>query len=83
MENEYATYVEYDDGILEEQSTKSPKTSDDFVNIRKDIFEMVGQAFKIPMSMMMGNITNLKEVCDVFLTFGVKSAGKYHFGSTK
>lgn len=42
MENEYATYVEYDDGILEEQSTKSPKTSDDFVNIRKDIFEMVG-----------------------------------------
>ena len=71
MENEYATYVEYDDGILEEQSTKSPKTSDDFVNIRKDIFEMVGQAFKIPMSMMMGNITNLKEVCDVFLTFGV------------
>ena len=71
MENEYATYVEYAGEELAEESVKSPKTSDDFVNIRKDIFEMVGQAFKIPMSMMMGNITNLKEVCDVFLTFGV------------
>lgn len=66
MENEYATYVEYAGEELTEESVKSPKTSDDFVNIRKDIFEMVGQAFKIPMSMMMGNITNLKEVCDVF-----------------
>lgn len=71
MENEYATYVEYDGEELEEESVKTVKSSEDFVNIRKDIFEMVGQAFKIPMSMMMGNITNLKDVCDVFLTFGV------------
>ena len=72
MENEYATYVEYDgEELTEESSNKPQKSSEDFISIRKDIFEVVGQAFKIPASMMLGNVTNVKDVLDIFLTFAV------------
>lgn len=72
MENEYATYVEYDgEELVEESSNKQARGIDDVVKIRQDMFNMVGQAFKIPQSLMNGNITSLKEVCDVFLTFAV------------
>lgn len=71
MENEYATYVEYEGEELEEQTGKQSKGIDDFVKIREDMFQLVAGAFKIPQSLMAGNITSLKEVCDVFLTFAV------------
>lgn len=72
MENEYATYVEYDgEELKEESSNKQARGIDDVIKIRQDMFNMVGQAFKIPQSLMNGNITSLKEVCDVFLTFAV------------
>lgn len=72
MEGEFATYVEYDGEDLQEQSSnKQAKSSDDVINIRKDIFEMFGQAFKIPAALMNGDITSIKDVCDVFLTFAV------------
>ena len=61
MENEYATYVEYEgEELTEESSNKPQKSSEDFISIRKDIFEVVGQAFKIPASMMLGSVTNVK-----------------------
>ncbi len=72
MENEYATYVEYEGEELTEESNNKPqKSAEDFINLRKDVFEIVGQAFKIPNSMMTGNVTSLKDVCDIFLTFAV------------
>lgn len=72
MENEYATYVEYEGEELEEESgNKQAKGIDDFLKLRQDMFQLVGQAMKIPQSLMTGNITSLKEVCDVFLTFAV------------
>lgn len=72
MENEYATYVENDGEHLEEQSNNKPqKSAEDFINLRKDMFELTGHAFKIPTSMMTGNVTSLKDVCDIFLTFAV------------
>lgn len=72
MDNEYATYVEYEGEELKEESgNKQPKGIDDMIKIRQDMFNMVGQAFKIPQSLMAGNITSLQEVCDVFLTFAV------------
>lgn len=78
MESEYATYVEYEGEELKEESqNKQAKSSEDIIRIRKDMFEMVGQAFKIPNVLMTGNVTSLKDVCDVFLTFGVDP-----FGST-
>ena len=72
MENEDATYVEYEgEELTEESSNKPQKSSEDFISIRKDIFEVVGQAFKIPASMMLGSVTNVKDVLDIFLTFAV------------
>lgn len=68
MENEYATYVEYDGEELEEQNEKQRTNTDDFISLRKDVFEMVGQAFKIPQSLMNGSVTSVKDVMDVFLT---------------
>lgn len=72
MENEYATYVEYEGETLQEESgNKQAKSSDDIIKLREDMFEIVGQAFKIPSSLMSGNVTSLQDVCDVFLTFAV------------
>ena len=33
------------------------------------MFEIVAQAFQIPVSLMLGNITNMNEIVKVFLTF--------------
>lgn len=71
MENEYATYVEYDGEELEEQTQTQAKSSDDLIKIRKDIFEITGQALKIPKSLMTGDVTSIKDVMDVFLTLAV------------
>lgn len=71
MENEYATYVEYDGEELIEQSEKQRVSSDDVIKLRKDMFEMVGQALKIPQSLMTGTVTNVKDIMDVFLTLAV------------
>lgn len=71
MENEYATYVEYDGEVLEEQLQKQSKDSDDVIKLRKDMFEIVGQALKIPQSLMTGSVTSVKDVMDVFLTLSV------------
>lgn len=71
MENDYATYVEYEGEVLEEQTEKQRVSSDDMIKLRKDMFEMVGQALKIPQSLMTGNVTSVKDVLDVFLTLTV------------
>jgi HK97 family phage portal protein len=36
--------------------------------MRKEIFDVVAQALKIPLSMMYGNITNMNEVVKVYLS---------------
>lgn len=71
MENDYATYVEYAGEELEEQEQKQRVSSDEAIKLRKDMFDMVGQALKIPQSLMSGNVTSVKDVADVFLTFSV------------
>lgn len=72
MMNEYSTYVEYDgEELVEESQNKQAKSADDLIKIRQDMFQIVGQALKIPQSLMTGQVTSLKEVCDVFLTFAV------------
>lgn len=43
--------------------------SADVLQLRKEVFDLVAQAFKIPNSMMYGNITNMQEIVKVYLTF--------------
>ena len=45
--------------------------SADVIAIRKEMFDAVAQAFKIPLAMMYGNITNIKDMINMFLTFTI------------
>ena len=63
--------------VLEKFDNGNDKTdSSDIRNLRKDIFDMVAQTFKMPPSMMYGNVSNLKEVANQFITFTVKPIAK-------
>lgn len=70
VKNDNAVYPQYRGYDLVDMSpTKSD--SSDFRNLRKELFEIVAQAFNIPISLMFGNVTNIDEVVKVFLTFCV------------
>ena len=72
MENDNAVYPQYTGYDLQDISPKTNiKDSSDFRDLRRDIFEIVAQAFQIPVSLMLGNITNMKEIIDMFLTFSI------------
>ena len=69
IENENAVYPQYKGYDLQDVSPSSNKDSSDFRNLRKEMFEIVAQAFQIPVSLMLGNITNMNEITKTFLTF--------------
>ena len=69
IENDNAVYPQFNGIDLQEmQSGSSPKDTSDIISMRKEIFEVVAQALKIPLSMMYGNITNMKEIRNTFLS---------------
>jgi HK97 family phage portal protein len=69
MNSDNAVYPQFKGTDLQEFGTSGAQNSDDLVKIRKEVFEIVAQAFKIPLPMMYGNITNIDEIVNVFLTF--------------
>lgn len=69
IENDNAVYPQFKGIDLQEFSSKTPNKTDDIVAMRKEIFETTAQAFKIPLSMMYGNITNMNEIVKVYLSF--------------
>jgi HK97 family phage portal protein len=69
IENDNAVYPQFKGLDLQEFSSKTPHKTDDIVAMRKEIFETTAQAFKIPLSMMYGNITNMNEIVKVYLSF--------------
>lgn len=71
LNSDKAVYPQFRGQSLEKMETGGTTTSDDVVKIRKDTFEAVAQAFKMPLSMMYGNITNVNDIVKSFLTFGV------------
>ena len=68
IENDNAVYPQFKGLDLQEFNTLAPTKSDDIVAVRKEIFEVTAQAFKIPLSMMLGNITNMNEIVKVYLS---------------
>lgn len=68
LENDNAVYQQYKGMSLEEFATGTPSSSTDIIALRKEIFETTAQAFKIPLSMMYGNITNMDEIVKVYLS---------------
>lgn len=76
IENENAIYPEFKGTSLQEFVSASRTDTADIITMRKEIFETTGQAFKIPLSMMYGNMTNIKDVVAVFLAFAVDPVAK-------
>lgn len=77
IESDNVIYPEYEGYNLEDISPKNNvKDSADIISLKKDIFETVAQAIKIPNSLLLGNITNMKEVMNSFITNAVDPYAK-------
>ena len=71
MSSDSAVYPEYDGYTLTNDSNKSSVTAADVQKLKEDLFLTVAHAFHIPDSMITGNITNIQDIVDSFLSFGV------------
>lgn len=69
MENDNAVYPQFKGMDLQEFESSNAKDTSDIIAMRKEVFEIVSQALKIPLSMMYGNITNMDEIVKVYLSF--------------
>lgn len=69
IENDNAVYPQFKGTTLEEFASAGGRADTaDIISMRKEIFETTAQAFKIPLSMMYGNITNINEIVKVYLS---------------
>lgn len=69
MENDNSVYPQFKGYKLTDVTNNKSVSSTDFKEIRKDMFEIVAQAFQIPIDLMFGDVDNLDEVVSTFLTF--------------
>ena len=70
IENDNAVYPQFKGTDLVEFATSGGRANTaDIIAMRKEIFDTTAQAFKIPLSMMYGNITNMNEIVKVYLSF--------------
>lgn len=76
LENENAVYPQYEGYDLEEMKHEADSGSADILAMRKEVFDIVAQAYKIPISMMYGNTNNTNDVLNQFLTFAVDPIAK-------
>lgn len=70
MSNANSIYIQSKGQDLEKIDV-SGCSSDDVIKIRKDAFELVASIYRIPPPMLFGNMTNMKDNVDTFLTFGI------------
>lgn len=68
-ENTNSIYIQNKGTDLQEFSSKTATNTSDIIAMRKETFEVVAQAMKIPLPMMYGNITNMNEIVKVYLSF--------------
>lgn len=76
MENANAVYREAKGNELEPFSIDGACEASDVAAIRKDIFNATFDAFKIPLAMVNGTITSVKDAMSQFLTFCVNPPSK-------
>ena len=77
INNRKAVYPQFKGYNLEKISNDDGKTdSSDIRNLKKEIFESTAQSLKIPISLMYGNMTNVKDIITSFITFSVDPLGK-------
>lgn len=68
VDNDNSVYPKFKGMDLEEFSSATAGNTTDVIAMRKETFDVVAQAIKIPLSMMYGNITNINEIVKVFLS---------------
>ena len=68
INSEKGVYPQFRGYDLQRMDMPTGATSADIISLRKETFELVAQAFKIPLSMMQGNITNMNEIVKVYLS---------------
>ena len=72
VEADGGVFPEYKGYTLTEFNEKNGQDSpNNLIELRKDVFEITGSGYKIPKAMMEGNINNVKDVVNVFITFAV------------
>lgn len=65
-----AVYPQFKGTNLSRLETKAGGASaKDIVDIRKDCFEVTAEAMKIPLPMLTGNITSVKDIANVYLSY--------------
>lgn len=77
INNSKAVYIQHRGQNLEQISSISRVAdSSDIRELRKEMFELTAQAFKMPVSMMYGTTTNTKEITANYLTFRIEPLAK-------
>ncbi|MBR5879015.1 MAG: phage portal protein [Akkermansia sp.] len=69
IKNDNAVYPQFKGTDLQEFVAGNRTDTADIIAMRKEVFDTTAQAFKIPLSMMYGNITDIKEIVKVYLSF--------------
>lgn len=69
IENDNAVYLQFKGMDLQEFGSATPTDSADIIAIRKEVFETTAQAFKIPLTLMYGNVTNIPDIVKTYLSF--------------
>lgn len=77
IKNDNAVYPQFEGYDLQKMpSTKEAKDSKDFIQLRQDTFETVASTLKMPVKMLYGDMNNVEEVVNQFLTFTVDPLAK-------
>lgn len=77
INNRKAVYPQFKGYNLEKISKGDGKTdSTDVRNLEKEVFEITSKCLKMPISMLYGNMTNVKEVIMSFITFTIDPLAK-------
>lgn len=72
IEKDNSVYPQFKGTDLQEFAASNRADTSDIIAMRKEVFDTTAQALKIPLSMMYGNITNIKEIVKVYLTFCIE-----------
>ena len=64
-----AVFPEYKGFALNRIGETKQSSSGEIINIRKEIFDVIAQAYKIPLPMMYGSVDKMDQIVKVFLTF--------------
>lgn len=72
-----AVYPQFKGYSLEKMDVGSGSAdTTNITDLRKEIFEVTAEAFKMPVSMLYGNMTNIKDIVSSFVTFGIDPKAK-------